>query len=116
LQSIVQSGILPNAHERLAEIPTLQHGLEGLGGLCQPGPEIFFVLHFAVPDPASHLVKKVGLVLIDKIPYMQTVYLDVLALEGWGTLGHPGVMRIALSRRAILGDEPTETDARLPIE
>ena len=64
----------------------------------------------------GHLGKKVGLVLVDEVPHMQTVHLDVLALEGGSALGHPGVVRVALSGGAILRDEATETDARLPVE
>ena len=56
------------------------------------------------------------LVLCDKVPHMQIVHLDVLALEDGCALGHPGVVRIALGRSAILRHEATQTDTRLPVE
>ena len=49
--------------------------------LAQAGPQVLFVFHLALADPVSHLGQKVGLVLIDEVPHMQTVYLDVLALK-----------------------------------
>ena len=73
--------------------------------LAQVRPQVLFVFHFALADPVSHLGQKVGLVLVDEVPHMQTVHLDVLALEG-APLGHPGVVRVALRGAAILETSP----------
>ena len=110
-----QGGVRSNTNQRLTKIAALQHGAKCLWRLRKSGPQVLFVFHFALADPVSHLGQKVGLVLVDKVPHMQTVYLDVLALEGGRALGHPGVVRVALRGAAILRDESTETDARLPI-
>src|SRR5439155_15970792 len=98
------------------KIPALQDGSEGFRRLLEPRPEVLFVLDLACPDPTGHLVKKVDLVFFNEIAHMQTVHLDLLALESGGPLGHPGVVRIAWGRVAILRDEPTEADTRLPVE
>ena len=66
----------------LPKFPPSSMARKAFGACASPGQRSSLYFTLTGTDPPGHLVKKVGLVLLDEVAHMQTVHLDVLALKG----------------------------------